>query len=167
MSLITRAARPVTPPRPARPAKPRPTTPEDAAAHAAEHKAAAIRLHANAVPARAEAVVRQMLSPDFRNHDVLPGCAGGVEALAATMHWFDDAFSNQRVEVLHAVAEGDLVALHVAFTARHTGFFRGIAPSYRYFTVREMHMIRFAEGQEAEHWAVRDEAWLERELRGF
>jgi hypothetical protein len=30
-----------------------------------------------------------------------------------------------------------------------------------------MHMIRFAEGQEAEHWAVRDEAWLERELRGF
>ncbi|MEK8228194.1 ester cyclase [Oerskovia sp. M15] len=44
------------------------------------------------------------------------------------------------------------------------GYFRGLAPTGRRFTVREMHMLRFAEGREAEHWAVRDDAWLVREL---
>lgn len=131
---------------------------------AASNKATAIRVHANAMPACQEGVLRALLSPDFRNHDALPGCAGGPDALTAAMHWFDDAFSDQRVEVLHAVAEGDLVALHVVFSARHTGHFRGIPPSGKRFSVREMHMIRFVEGREAEHWALRDEAWLEREL---
>jgi len=131
----------------------------------AANKAVAVRVHANAMPACSESVLRRLLAPGFRNHDVLPGCAGGGDALSATMHWFHDAFSDQRVEVLHAVAEGDLVALHLAFSARHTGFFRGLAPTYRRFTVREMHMIRCADGLEAEHWVIRDEAWLERELR--
>jgi predicted ester cyclase len=132
---------------------------------AAANKAVAVRVHANAMPACSEAVLRHLLAPGFRNHDVLRGCSGDRDALAATMHWFDDAFSDQRVEVLHAVAEGDLVALHVAFSARHTGFFRGLPPTRRRFTVREMHMIRLQDGLEAEHWVVRDEAWLERALR--
>ncbi|MCA5895216.1 ester cyclase [Isoptericola sp. NEAU-Y5] len=132
---------------------------------AAANKALAVRVHAGAVPACAEAVLRRLLAPGFRNHDVLPGCSGGSDALVATMHWFDGAFSDQRVEVLHAVAEGDLVSLHLAFSARHTGLFRGLPPTFRRFTVREMHTIRCRDGLEAEHWVVRDEAWLERELR--
>ena len=127
--------------------------------------AVALRVHAHAMPAGTASVLRRLLAPGFRNHDVRPGCSGGAEALVATMHWFHDAFSDQRVEVLHAVAEEDLVALHVAFSARHTGFFRGLPPTRRRFTVREMHMVRLAGGLEAEHWVVRDEAWLERELR--
>ena len=89
---------------------------------------------------------------------------GGADALLATMHWYDEAFEDQRVEILHAVAEGDLVALHVELSARHTGFFRGVAPTGRRFRVREMHVLRFAEGQEAEHWCVRDESALVRAL---
>ncbi len=131
------------------------------------HKAAAIRVHANAVPARQDAVLRELLTPGFRNHDVLQGREGGLESLAAAMHWFDAAFSDQQVKVLHAVAEGDLVALHLELSARHTGYFCGIPPSGRRFTVREMHMVRFAGGREAEHWAVRDEGALERTLRGL
>lgn len=132
----------------------------------ARNKAAALLVHTQAVPGNHEAVLAALLSPDFHNHDPLPGTSGGVEGLVTTMHWFSDAFSDQQVEVLHAVAEGDLVALHVAFSARHTGYFRGIAPSGRCFSVREMHLLRFAGGQEAEHWAVRDEGSLERALRG-
>ncbi|TWH26053.1 putative ester cyclase [Isoptericola variabilis J7] len=119
------------------------------------------------MPARQDAVLRELLAPEFRNHDALHGCEGGLQAFLAEVRWFDDAFSDQQVRVLHAVAEGDLVALHVELTARHTGFFCGIAPSGRRFTVREMHMVRFAAGREAEHWAVRDEAALHRTLRGL
>jgi predicted ester cyclase len=152
--------------------RPRRTAPGPSAAPTATptassaNKAAAIRVHANAVPARQDAVLRELLAPGFKNHDVLRGCEGGVESLAASMHWFDAAFSDQQIKVLHAVAEGDLVTLHLELSARHTGFFCGIPPSGRRFTVREMHMVRFAGGREAEHWAVRDEASLERTLRG-
>lgn len=128
-------------------------------------RAVATRVHANAMPSGAEAVLRRQLAPGFRNHDVLPGCAGGPDALVATMHWFHDAFDEQRVEVLHAVTEGDLVSLHVAFSALHSGFFLGVAPSHRRFTVREMHLVRVADGLEAEHWVMRDQVWWEHELR--
>jgi len=128
-------------------------------------RAVATRVHANAMPSGAEAVLRRQLAPGFRNHDVLPGCAGGPDALVATMRWFHDAFDEQHVEVLHAVTEGDLVALHVAFSALHMGFFLGVAPSHRRFTVREMHLVRVADGLEAEHWVMRDQVWWEHELR--
>lgn len=151
---------------PASPAAPVPAPSGALPAHLpSAARAVATRVHANAMPSGAEAVLRRQLAPGFRNHDVLPGCAGGPDALVATMHWFHDAFDEQRVEVLHAVTEGDLVALHVAFSALHSGFFLGVAPSHRRFTVREMHLVRVADGLEAEHWVMRDQVWWEHELR--
>jgi len=129
-----------------------------------ENKAAAIAVHTRAIPGSHGDAVAALLAPGFRNHDTSPGGEGGAEALLATMHWYDEAFEDQRVEVLHAVADGDLVALHVELSARHTGFFRGVAPTGHRFAVREMHVLRFAEGREAEHWCVRDEAALVRAL---
>lgn len=114
-----------------------------------ENKAAAVAVHTHAIPG---------------NHDAAPGGDGGDEGLVATMHWYADAFEDQHVEVLHAVAEGDLVALHVELSARHTGYFRGVAPTGRRFRVREMHVLRFTEGRAAEHWCVRDESALVRAL---
>ncbi len=129
-----------------------------------ENKATAVAVHTRTIPGNHGDALATLLAPGFRNHDTSPGCDGGADALLATMHWYDEAFEDQRVEVLHAVAEGDLVALHVELSARHTGFFRGVAPTGRRFRVREMHMLRFAEGQEAEHWCVRDESALVRAL---
>ncbi|WP_265521949.1 ester cyclase [Oerskovia flava] len=125
-----------------------------------ENRSTAIAVHTQAIPGNHADVLRNLVAPDFHNHDSTPGSSGGLDGLVATMHWFSDAFSDQVVEVLHCVAEGDLVALHVSFSARHTGYFRGLAPTGRRFSVREMHMLRFVDGREAEHWAVRDDAWL-------
>lgn len=129
-----------------------------------ENKAAAVAVHTHAIPGNHADAVAALLAPGFRNHDAAPGRDGGDEGLVATMHWYADAFEDQRVEVLHAVAEGDLVALHVELSARHTGYFRGVAPTGRRFRVREMHVLRFAEGRAAEHWCVRDESALVRAL---
>ncbi|WP_455603605.1 ester cyclase, partial [Cellulosimicrobium funkei] len=103
-----------------------------------ENKAAAVAVHTHAIPGNHADAVAALLAPGFRNHDAAPGGDGGDEGLVATMHWYADAFEDQHVEVLHAVAEGDLVALHVELSARHTGYFRGVAPTGRRFRVREM-----------------------------
>jgi predicted ester cyclase len=129
-----------------------------------QNKATAIAVHTQAIPGNHADALAALLAPGFRNHDAAPGSEGGTEALLATMHWYDEAFEDQRVEVLHAVAEGELVALHVELSARHTGYYRGMAPTGRRFRVREMHVLRFAEGREAEHWCVRDESVLARAL---
>lgn len=129
-----------------------------------ENKAAAVAVHTHAIPGNHADAVAALLAPGFRNHDAAPGGDGGDEGLVATMHWYADAFEDQHVEVLHAVAEGDLVALHVELSARHTGYFRGVAPTGRRFRVREMHVLRFTEGRAAEHWCVRDESALARAL---
>ena len=137
----------------------------DATDETTGNKAAAIAVHTQAIPGNHAEQLRTFVDPAFRNHDEsAPGAEGGLEGLVATMHWFSDAFSDQRVEVLHCVAEGDLVALHVSFSARHTGFFRGVAPTGRRCTVREMHVLRFAQGRAVEQWAVRDDACLLRVL---
>ncbi|WP_435736570.1 ester cyclase [Cellulosimicrobium sp. PMB13] len=128
----------------------------------AVNKAVAITVHTQAIPGNHADALAALLAPGFRDHDA--GRDGGVESLVATMHWHADAFDDQRVDVLHAVAEGDLVALHVEVSARHTGFYRGLAPTGRRFRVREMHVLRFAEGREVEHWCVRDEPALARAL---
>jgi len=129
-----------------------------------ENKATAIAAHTCAIPGNHADALAALLAPGFRNHDTTPGSEGGTEALLATMHWYDEAFEDQRVEVLHAVAEGDLVALHVELSACHTGYYRGMAPTGRRFRVREMHLLRFDEAREAEHWCVRDESALTRAL---
>jgi len=133
------------------------------AATTSTNKAAALAVHTQAIPGNHADALAALLAPGFRDHDPVVG-DGGLEGLLATTHWYSDAFSDQRVEVLHAVAEGDLVALHVELSARHTGYFRGVAPTGRRFRVREMHVLRFAEGRAAEHWCVRDESALVRAL---
>ena len=124
------------------------------------NKAAALAVHTQAIPGNHADALAALLAPGFRDHDPVVG-DGGLEGLLATTHWYSDAFSDQRVEVLHAVALG---ALHVELSARHTGYFRGAAPTGRTFRVREMHVLRFADGRAAEHWCVRDEASLARAL---
>ncbi|MBD8080146.1 ester cyclase [Cellulosimicrobium arenosum] len=134
-----------------------------------ENKATAVAVHTQALPGGHAGTLAAFLAPGFVSHDgafgsdCRPG-ADGASTLLARMHVFGDAFEDQRVRVLHAVAEGDVVALHLETSARHTGYFHGVPPTGRRVVVREMHMLRFADGHEAEHWCVRDEAALLRAL---
>ncbi|MBD5786237.1 ester cyclase [Cellulosimicrobium terreum] len=133
-----------------------------------ENKATAVAVHTQALPGGHEQALASRLAPLFVDHDggaSAGGAAGsGVAHLIARMHLFGDAFEDQCVRVLHAVAEGDLVTLHLETTARHTGYFRGVAPTGKRVVVQEMHVLRFVDGREAEHWCVRDEAALLRAI---
>ena len=40
----------------------------------------------------------------------------------------------------------------------------GLPPTGRRFAYRHMHIVRFADGKGIEHWAVRDDATLMRQL---
>jgi predicted ester cyclase len=113
----------------------------------------------------------RIIAPDAHNREAAteplacrePGPAGWY----ATALWLRDMFSDMRWEIHEAVADGDLVALHVTMRGVHTGRYTKYAPdgtvvvdrppSGRAFAATQSHWFRVADGQLVEHWANRDD----------
>lgn len=127
---------------------------------------AARRVLEEIFPADAEAALAEIISDDFVNHEAPPGTPPGMASSAFSMHLLARAYSDQRWTIHQVVSEGDTVALHCTHSGRHTGDYFGLKPSGRTFAYKQMHMVRFRDGKCVEHWAVRDDAGLMRQLTG-
>jgi len=77
-----------------------------------------------------------------------PGLAAYADGLRAVVH----AFPDYRWEVLHLVADGDLMAAHLVATGTHLGAFRGVAPTGRVLRTQELAMYRLVDGRIGEVW---------------
>lgn len=115
-------------------------------------------------PAVDDDALAQAVSADFVNHEAPPGTPPGPGSVSMFMHLLAAAFSDQEWTVHRSVTEGDTVVLHCTHSGRHTGDFFGVPATGRRFAYRQMHMIRVADGKGVEHWAVRDDASLMRQL---
>ena len=108
-------------------------------------------------------LIDELVRPDFRNHTVEPGQREDREGVRQTMAAMHEAFSDLRVEILHCLADGEFVATHKMFRARHTGSWFGIPASGNTVEFRVMDLVRYRDGQWAEHWAVADAVSLLRQ----
>jgi predicted ester cyclase len=128
------------------------------------NKAAARQTLEESFPTADEAGLAELVHPDCVNHDAPPGAPQGLEGMTWSMRMLEAAFSDRRYEIHQAIAEGDTVVLHCTFHGRHTGEFLGLAPTNRPFAYRQVHLVRFQDGKAIEHWAVRDDLSLLRQL---
>jgi predicted ester cyclase len=108
-------------------------------------------------------LIDTLVHADYHNHTAEPGQAENREGVRATMVAMHAAFSEMTVRVLQCVSQGDLVATHKLFRARHTGPWFGVPPSGRQVEFRVMDMVRYRDGQMAEHWSVADALTLLRQ----
>ncbi|MGG1947965.1 ester cyclase [Trinickia sp. NRRL B-1857] len=97
--------------------------------------------------------VFDMVADDYVDHAYLPSNASGH---ADMVERFNRAFSEARHEVSDAVAQSDRVVLRLSVHARHTGVFRGIAPTGAIIDVQQYRTFRIRRGKLAEHWALFD-----------
>lgn len=118
-------------------------------------------------------------TPNAVNHESAnepPSCRDvGPEAFFGTARWLRAAFDDLAYTVEHTVVEGDLVAVDVTMSGRHTGPFvlyaldgsvqTAQAPTGRTFTTRQTHWFRVVGDKVAEHWAVRDDLGQALQLR--
>lgn len=132
----------------------------------ADLKATTRRLWEDVWPNGDVDALRDILHPDTINHEAPPGTPPGIDGVIHTMQWLRSAFTDQRYEIHQVIAEGDTVAVHLTHRGRHTGEFMGIPPTGRTFAYAHMHIMRFQDGLSIEHWAVRDDAALMRQLQG-
>lgn len=130
------------------------------------NKTIARRVLEEIFPADDEEALAQTISADFVNHEAPPGTPPGLGSVTYFMHLLARAFSDQRWTIHRVLEEGDTVAIHCTHSGRHTGEFFGLPATGREFAYKQMHIIRVVDGKGVEHWAVRDDAALMRQLAG-
>ena len=108
-------------------------------------------------------LIDELVRPDFRNHTVEPGQRDDREGIRETTAAMHAAFSDLRIEILHCIGDGEFVATHKVFRGRHTGLWFGIPASGNPVEFRVMDLVRYQDGQWAEHWAVADAVTLLRQ----
>ena len=129
-----------------------------------DNKARARRTWEEAFPALDEAMLAELIAPDVIAHNTRPGSPAGRAGVVSTMHWLATVFSDQRWEIHHVLGDGDMVALHATHHGRHTGELMGIPPTNRVVAYNYVHILRFRDGKAVEHWSVRDDMTLMRQL---
>jgi predicted ester cyclase len=93
------------------------------------------------------------LTEDWVEHDP-DGENASLADNVEVMNLHREAFPDKRPDILHEVAEGDLVAQHIVVTATQTGQYFDLAPSGRGVRVVEMMVHRMRDGRIAETWAL-------------
>ncbi len=100
-----------------------------------------------------------------------PASGGRVAGIFATLA---EVFPDERHEVEELVSDGELVAARVRFTGTHSampsvpfvlgGVLAGIPPTGRSVSVAHHHFFRVRNGRIAEHWGVREDLEMARQL---
>jgi predicted ester cyclase len=127
-------------------------------------KGKARRIWEEVFPAGDAEALSELLAPDSIDHQARPDEPQGLEGAVRTMHWLRHVFSDQRWEINQVVGEGDTVVVYATHRARQTGDLMGIPPTGREVAYDYVHIVRFDDGRVVEHWGVRDDMTLMRQL---
>lgn len=111
-----------------------------------------------------EEVAHRLVAPDFVDHEASPDHPNGPAGYAATARWMRSVWTDATWSIVDAFADGDRAALRVIFSGVQNGEFMGVAATGRRVEVQHIHLYRVTNGQVAEHWAVRDDLNLMRQL---
>jgi steroid delta-isomerase-like uncharacterized protein len=119
----------------------------------AENKTIARRFNEEVWGRGDQAVLEELLDPDFVDHDALPGQAPGREGHKQILIAFHSAFPDLNVTTEEILAEGEKVVSRWTARGTHQGELLGIAPTGNGVTIKGIDVLRVAEGRIVERWA--------------
>lgn len=106
--------------------------------------------------------IDELVSPEYLNH------AARAEYRRAgakySLNWLFSVFPDHRFDIEDAVANEYTVAVRGTCSGTHEGELRGIRPTGGRFAAQQVHWFRVVDGKLAEHWAVRDDLGMMRQL---
>lgn len=133
-----------------------------------QNRGATLRVFEEAFGKGDLSVIDEVLETGAVDHQEAPGTdfAGHLKDVVRKMR---AAFPDLRFEIQHALAEGDIVAVHSVMTGTHRrrfeiGPFARIEPEGRRVAVRHMHFLRWADGKNTDLWHIWDTHVLMRQL---
>ena len=104
-----------------------------------------------------------LVSPDYLNHAASTEeyRSGGARRI---WEWVLSVFPDHRFDVEDAAAEGETVAVRGTMVGTHEGVLMGIEPTGKRVAAQQSHWFRVVDRQLTEHWAVRDDLGMLRQL---
>ena len=109
-------------------------------------------------------VAEELVAPEFINHEAPARRDRGPESMRGVATMLRTAFPDLQFTIEELVAEGDTVAGRLTISATHEGPLMGTPPTGRFVRQDQMHFVRFRDGKAVEHWGVRDELGMMRQL---
>jgi steroid delta-isomerase-like uncharacterized protein len=105
----------------------------------------------------------ELVSPEYINHAASSAeyQRGGVRPV---LEWLFSVFLDHRFDIEDAAADGETVAVRGTCSGTHEGELWGIPPTGERFAAQQSHWFRVADGKVAEHWAVRDDLGMMKQL---
>ena len=103
-----------------------------------------------------ESIIDELYGPSAVAHGQPATPIPGPEGFKPLFRTFRSAFPNLRIEVTHAVSEGDLGVVHCEVTGTHTGDGLGVPPTNRSVRFTGMTMARVGGGRIHEGWNAYD-----------
>jgi steroid delta-isomerase-like uncharacterized protein len=110
------------------------------------------------------AVVDEVVSDAFIEHELVPGLGPTKAGLRQLFEMFHAGFDEASIEVDDIISEGDKVFVLARMTGKHGGEFMGIPASGNHIDVNLCDFYRVREGSLVEHWGVMDAAQMQHQL---
>jgi steroid delta-isomerase-like uncharacterized protein len=106
----------------------------------------------------------ELIAADFVDREEHPGNVPGPDALRTVATMLRTAFPDLHFTIEELIADGDLVAGRMTMRGMHDGPLMGVPPTGRQVQQTHMHFVRFRDGKAVEHWGLRDDVGLMRQL---
>jgi steroid delta-isomerase-like uncharacterized protein len=113
---------------------------------------------------RSVAVLNEILSSQFVDHDAVPGQGPGREGYTQMAGSFFTAFPDLRVRNEDVFAEGDKAVLRWTAEGTHRGELMGIPATGRRVRLKGMDIIRVADDKIVERWGEFDALGMMQQL---
>ncbi|HEY5639037.1 MAG TPA: ester cyclase [Dehalococcoidia bacterium] len=108
--------------------------------------------------------IDDLVTPNFVEHEALPGMANDASGVKQFFTMVFEAFPDLRIEVHDLIVEGDKVAARCTMSGTHKGTFMDIPATGKGMSVQVIDIIRFEGEKAAEHWGVTDQAAMMEQL---
>jgi steroid delta-isomerase-like uncharacterized protein len=129
-----------------------------------EENKAVIRRITEGLSQKDVAVIDELCTPDFVNHDPANQEVRSREDYKQWVTGFFVAFPDLHFSLEDILAEGDKVAYRFTIRATHSGSWRGAAPTGKSTTVTGIAIARLRDGKSAELWTITDALGLVQQL---
>ena len=106
----------------------------------------------------------EVVAENHFDHMAVPEHQRGVAAERHVMEWLLTVVPDHHFDIEDAAGDGETVAVRGTCSGTHEGELWGIAPTGKRFAVQQSHWFRVVDGKVAEHWAVRDDLGMLRQL---
>lgn len=136
------------------------------ASSAEVNKAVILRLYEEVVNRAKFEIADDITAPDAVMHHALYSGQTGPEVIRSTWQSLHESFSDLTFVIEGIVADGDCVAVRGVTTGRHTGTFRGHAPTGKSVSQRAHVFYRLRDGRVSEVWPLVDHMGLQQQLAG-